>query len=106
MDLLSLVGEDGDGGMISWFTLKLNIYFYVSGIWLIIGKIAPKSRNTCPIRRLVASLKALVCLLLLHMDGWQIRGWDHIRKFIPLDWLVIFRRPHSRHNAAAPDAQN
>ena len=51
----------------------------------------------------VLVLLKLFCLLLLHMDGWQIRGWDHIRKFIPLDWLVIFRRPHSCHNAAAPD---
>ena len=34
----------------------------------------------------------MVSPLLLHMDGWQIRGWNHIQKFIPLDWSVIFRR--------------
>ena len=42
-------------------------------------------------RRLVASLKAPVCPLLLNMDSWQIKRWDHIQKFIPLDWTVIFR---------------
>jgi hypothetical protein len=26
------------------------------------------------------------------MENWKSRGWDHIRKFIPLDWSVIFRR--------------
>ena len=40
----------------------------------------------------MAFLKALVRPLLLNMDGWQIRGWYHIQKFIPLDWSVIFRR--------------
>ena len=49
-------------------------------------------------RRPVASVKALVRPLLLHMDGRQIRGWDHIRKFIPLDWSVIFRRTKKSSN--------
>ena len=52
-------------------------------------KAAPKS---APKSNSAASLKALVSPLLLHMDSWQIKGWDHIRKFIPLDWSVIFRR--------------
>ena len=38
---------------------------------------------------LVALLKALICPLLLYMDILAIEGWYHIRKFIPLDWLVI-----------------
>ena len=31
----------------------------------------------------------MVLLLLLYMDVPAIEGWYHIRKFIPLDWLVI-----------------
>jgi hypothetical protein len=55
----------------------------------------------------VASLKALFHPLLLFMDGWQIMGWDHIRKFIPLDWTVIFRRmKNSIIDKIAPKGRN
>ena len=41
----------------------------------------------------MASVEALVRPLLLHIiEVRLIRGWDHIRKFIPLDWSVIFRQ--------------
>jgi hypothetical protein len=41
------------------------------------------------------------------MDGWQIRGWDHIQKFSPLDWSVIFRRTNkSSIDKIAPIGRN
>jgi hypothetical protein len=59
----------------------------------IIDKIAPIGRNTCPILALSGFPESLVSSAFLHMDGLAnqgMGGWDHIQKFIPLDWSVIF----------------
>ena len=60
----------------------------------IIDKIAPIARNICPILAFSGFPESLGSSGFLHMDSLAnqgMLGWDQIRKFIPLDWSVIFR---------------